>query len=179
MQETRITLAIIAAALGIFGVIRFGYGISVAHLAQFGNELEATYSGPKIIPVERPERRDALWYFGLQEMATGATPLGLALVAACVLVGSFKSRPTMARPPVVALLLAVSLLLGLSGCAIPTLVTKSIVVEKDAEGKIIKQTETETVLQHIDAGRVKLEFLRIPESPDEKSNPVVFQPGRR
>lgn len=53
----------------------------------------------------------------------------------------------------------------LSGCVVPSNYSKSIVVKKDASGKVLEIVETETVLQHGQGYPIKFEYLKDVQRP--------------
>ena len=65
--------------------------------------------------------------------------------------------------------LACLVALLVAGCApyVPTMVTKTTTIEKDAEGKVLKRTEMETVIQQASAKEIRLEFLKVEAAPPE------------
>ncbi len=57
------------------------------------------------------------------------------------------------------LILIISLVISISGCAVETVYTKSITVTKDATGQIVERIEPETVSQPGTGWPVKFEYL--------------------
>jgi hypothetical protein len=54
--------------------------------------------------------------------------------------------------------------LGFAGCGIPTVIEKSVTIEKDENGKVLKRIEKETVTQKINAELIKLETVKVEQA---------------
>jgi hypothetical protein len=58
-----------------------------------------------------------------------------------------------------ALLTVAAVVLG--GCSYPTVIQKTVTIEKDPSGQILKRIETESVTQQLGARILSLEHIRI------------------
>jgi len=74
--------------------------------------------------------------------------------------------------------IAVVLVLALCGCYQPAYLTRETTIERDADGKIMKTIERESIMSMIEIERMKPEMLKgikIPEKPpitdQERSDP--------
>lgn len=56
----------------------------------------------------------------------------------------------------------VVLLFGFSACTVvPTTIEKTVTIEKDEAGKVLKRVEVERATQQLSAGRIQLEAIKI------------------
>ncbi len=71
----------------------------------------------------------------------------------------------------------VALLVGLSGlgCVYPTMITKSVTIERDEAGKILKRIEMETATQQVGDRRIILEWIKMQEPPPRPPTESPFQ----